>query len=81
MGQHGEGSQITAEEWDIIANVRAWHANLRALVGTIVSVIDNYATTTTDVLILDVQTNDKAILKAGAKEARGVATLRVVKVT
>ena len=80
MGQHGEASQITAELWDTIANVRTWYANLRALKGTIVSVIDNYPTTTTNVLILGVQTDDRATLLAGVARARGTAVLRVVKV-
>ena len=80
VGQHGEAAQITAERWNTIADIRTWYANLRALAGTIVSVTDNYPTTTTFVLILDVQTNDHAIIKAGVARARGVATLRVVKV-
>ncbi len=80
VGQHGEASQITAERWNTIADVRAWTGNLRALAGTIVSVIDSYPTTTTNVLVLEVRTNDHAIFLNGAARARGTAVLRVVKV-
>ena len=80
VGQHGEGSQITAEHWDTIANIRTWKANLEALVGTIVSVTDNYAVVTTNVLVLDARTDDHAIIHAGTNKARGTAALRVVRV-
>lgn len=80
LGYAGVETTITAVLYSNNAGVNAWATSIQALQGTIVTIVDDWATTGTQMFVQEVGNCQKATRRLGAVTCRGEIEIKAVRV-